>query len=307
MADEVNNALAYYDYTFLEELPKLYREIEDALGLGPKDEPLPSFFRMGSWIGGDRDGHPFVTGEVLRTATALNSEKAFAYYADQIYKLAGELSLDERLIEVSNEVAALAEDAFDDNHHRSGEPYRRALIGITNRLAATQQRIAGETHIRAHGNSNARDVKPYAGPGELISDLDALNRSLIQNGSTRLAKGRLRQLRRAAATFGFHLATVDLRQNSDVHERVVGELFARAGVVPDYAALPEEEKLTALAAELATPRLLASPFSTTRTRSRRSLRSSARPPRCAPATATGSSRTPSSRRPIPCPTCSRWR
>ncbi|UOM33272.1 phosphoenolpyruvate carboxylase [Acuticoccus sp. I52.16.1] len=249
--DEVANALAYYDYTFLEELPNLYNELEDALGLDPAANPLPAFFRMGSWIGGDRDGHPFVNAEILRTATRLNSEKIFDHYERELFQLAGELSLDERLVKVSAEVAELAQMS-DDSPHQASEPYRRALTGIRRRLAATRAALHAP---------NGHDLPdPYAGPDEFRQDLAAIHRSLSANGSERLARGRLRHLRRAADIFGFHLATIDLRQNSDVHERVLEELFAKASVVENYAGLGEDEKIAILSRELGTPRILVSPF-----------------------------------------------
>ncbi|RAI04561.1 phosphoenolpyruvate carboxylase [Acuticoccus sediminis] len=249
--DEVANALAYYDYTFLEELPKLYNMLEDALGADPASEPLPAFFRMGSWIGGDRDGHPFVNAEILRTATRLNSEKIFDYYERELFTLAGELSLDERLVKVSAEVAELAQMS-DDSPHQHSEPYRRALTGIRKRLAATRNALEA---ANGHGVP-----EPYAGPDEFRQDLAAIHRSLSSNGSTGLAGGRLRHLRRAADVFGFHLATIDLRQNSDVHERVLAELFSKASVHENYASLSEDEKIAVLSAELSTPRILVSPF-----------------------------------------------
>ncbi|WP_108661608.1 phosphoenolpyruvate carboxylase [Acuticoccus kandeliae] len=257
VGDEVMNALAYYDYTFLNELPRLYHMLEDALaehGNG-SNEPLPAFFRMGTWIGGDRDGHPFVTADVLDEATTLNSDKILTHYQSELESLAGELSLDERLVSVSNEVAALADDADDSSPHRRGEPYRRALIGVSNRLAATRRALG---HL--NGAAPTSGAHPYPDAAAFQEDLAALHRSLAANGSARLANGRLRQLRRAADIFGFHLATLDLRQNSDVHERVVGELLQKAGVVEDYAGLSEDERIDVLSRELATARLLASPY-----------------------------------------------
>ncbi|MBJ3778314.1 phosphoenolpyruvate carboxylase [Acuticoccus mangrovi] len=256
VGDEVTNALAYYDYVFLDELPRLYHHLEDVLGLGSGDR-LPAFFRMGSWIGGDRDGHPFVTADVLADATHQNSDKIFSYYLRQVDVLANELSLDERLVSVSNAVSSLAHDADDRSPHRLGEPYRRALIGIANRLNATRHRLG-----QLNGATPTGEAAPYPGPDAFRGDLAALHDSLTANGSARLANGRLRQLRRAADIFGFHLATLDLRQNSDVHERVVGELLEKAGVVADYAGLGEDDRLAVLSAELSTPRLLASPFLT---------------------------------------------
>ncbi|ORE94632.1 phosphoenolpyruvate carboxylase [Stappia sp. 22II-S9-Z10] len=249
--DEVVNALAYYDYTFLEELPRLYNMLEDDLGANPAEDPLPAFFRMGSWIGGDRDGHPFVTAEVLKTATGLNSDKIFDHYQRELFSLAGELSLDERLVKVSAEVAEMAALA-DPTPHQASEPYRRALSGVSKRIAATRAAL--------HKPNGHLDPPPYAGPDEFRQDLAAIHRSLSANGSAGLANGRLRHLRRAADIFGFHLATIDLRQNSDVHERVLGELFAKAGVTADYAGLSEDDKIALLSAELGTPRILVSPF-----------------------------------------------
>ncbi|MEM6762697.1 MAG: phosphoenolpyruvate carboxylase, partial [Pseudomonadota bacterium] len=252
--DEVRNALAYYDYTFLKELPLLYAELEHAIDVkGP--DMLPPFFRMGSWIGGDRDGHPLVTADVLTAALTQQSDKILSHYQDEIHTLAGELSLDERLVSVSDDVAKMADEADVRSAHRQGEPYRRALTGIANRLAATRHAFG------LNGDSPPREnAAPYEGIDAFKADLAAVAHSLEANGSAMLAGGRLRQLRRAADVFGFHLATLDLRQNSDVHERVVGELFQKAGVVENYAGLTEEERVTVLSAELSVPRLLASPF-----------------------------------------------
>ena len=261
--DEVNNALAYYDYTFLGELPRLYHDLEEALGRSVNGG-LPPFFRMGSWIGGDRDGHPFVTDEVMETALGMQSEKILSHYIDEVSELAQELSLDERLVSVSNEVAALAHDADDRSPHRQGEPYRRALIGVNNRLEATRRAfdLANGSGGGANGalNKGGNGAKPYPGATAFADDLTAVHRSLSANGSARLADGRLRNLRRAADVFGFHLATLDMRQNSDVHERVVADLLQQAGVEANYLALGEDERVAVLSAELSNPRLLVSPY-----------------------------------------------
>ena len=261
--DEVNNALAYYDYTFLGELPRLYHDLEEALGRSVNGG-LPPFFRMGSWIGGDRDGHPFVTDEVMETALGMQSEKILSHYVDEVSELAQELSLDERLVSVSNEVAALAHDADDRSPHRQGEPYRRALIGVNNRLEATRRAfdLANGSGGGANGalNKGGNGAKPYPGATAFADDLTAVHRSLSANGSARLADGRLRNLRRAADVFGFHLATLDMRQNSDVHERVVADLLQQAGVEANYLALGEDERVAVLSAELSNPRLLVSPY-----------------------------------------------
>lgn len=255
--DEIVNALAYFDFTFLEEVPRLYRTVEDQLVAadGPRgaaDPPLPPFFRMGSWIGGDRDGHPLVDAGTLSSAFDQQSRLAFGHYRDALRALSAELSLDERLVSVSAAVARLADDARDDSRHRRGEPYRRAIHGILARIDAT------EAALRGAGLADAAPA--YDGPDSLAADLAAIDRSLVANGSAALASGRLRTLRHAVDAFGFHLATIDLRQNADVHERTVAELLAAAGVAPAYPALGEAERVALLVRELESPRLLASPY-----------------------------------------------
>jgi len=257
--DEVANGLSYYDYTFLRELPRLYAALEDQLA---STDPawdnfeLPSFLRIGSWIGGDRDGNPFVTAEVLRQALAMQSERAFKFYLDEVHLLGGELSLDARLVTVSNQLKDLAERSPDRSPHRRNEPYRLAVSGIYARLAATK-RAFGQAEASRHAIGEA---PPYAAVAEFVADLSILYRSLMANGSAMLARSRLRSLRRAANTFGFHLAGIDLRQNSEVHERTVGELFEMTCTASNYADLPEAARISLLHEELKTARLLSSPF-----------------------------------------------
>jgi phosphoenolpyruvate carboxylase len=257
VADEVNNGLAYYDYTFLKELPRFYADLERELaGWGMGTAPLPSFLRMGSWIGGDRDGNPFVNAAVLEDALRLQSSKALGYYLSELRLLGAELSLDSRLVDVSPSLAELAARSPDRSAYRRHEPYRRAITGIYARLAATARALDQAEPLRAPVGSAA----PYADSGELLAELTTVANSLVANGSELLAKGRLRDLRRAVDVFGFHLAAIDLRQNSVVHERVVGELLEVAQPGTDYLSLGEEQRVALLLAELATARPLASPF-----------------------------------------------
>jgi phosphoenolpyruvate carboxylase len=251
VVDEINNALSYYDTTFLRELPRLHNRIEDAIGA-----PLPAFLRPGSWIGGDRDGNPFVTAAILVKALDMQSRRAFAWYLDQVHRLGGELSSSELWVPVSDELRALAARSPDRNPHRDDEPYRRAIAGIYARLAATAREL---DHMEAARHAVAA-APPYADCAEFAADLDILDRSLKSNGAELMARGRLRRLRRAVAIFGFHLAPLDLRQNSDVHQCTVHELFETARPGTDYAERSEEGRIALLLAELATPRLLASPY-----------------------------------------------
>jgi phosphoenolpyruvate carboxylase len=251
VADEVETARAYFRDVFLPVLPALYARWERAFGKRP-----PSFVRPGSWIGGDRDGNPFVTADSLRLALARGAETAIGHYLDAVHQIGAELSVSSDLAQVSPEVLALADASGDDSPARADEPYRRALTGIYARLAATYQALAGKPAPRA----TALKADPYAGPEALRRDLRTIAYSLGRDRGVLSRGGALGRLIRAVETFGFHMATLDLRQNSAVHERVVAELLRIAGVAPDYAALNEAARIELLQRELAQPRLLATPF-----------------------------------------------
>jgi phosphoenolpyruvate carboxylase len=160
-----------------------------------------------------------------------------------------------RLVTPSAELSALAEAAGDANPHRQDEPYRQALIGVYARVAETARTLA--LYIAPRAPQAA--LPPYATPAELVADLSTIRASLASHGSALIAAGRLDPLIRAVEVFGFHLAVLDLRQNSDVHESVVGELLARAGAADDYAGLAEADRVALLARELSGARLLFSP------------------------------------------------
>jgi phosphoenolpyruvate carboxylase len=258
VVDEVNNGLAYYDYTFLDELPHFYADLEaelEAQGV-PVNGSLPSFLRIGSWIGGDRDGNPFVDAAVLKEALRLQSARALRHYLDELRELGAELSLDGRLVDVAPSLSELAARSPDRSAYRRHEPYRRAITGIYARLAATA-RVFDHADARHQPVGSA---PAYADSKELLADLTIVANSLVANRSELLAKGRLRDLRRAVDVFGFHLASIDLRQNSDVHERVVGELFEQAQPGTNYLGLDEAARVALLRGEIASPRPLASDF-----------------------------------------------
>jgi phosphoenolpyruvate carboxylase len=231
VSDEIENALSYYHATFLRQIPKMYKALEDAL---PGQE-VGSFFRMGNWIGGDRDGNPNVTAETLRTALKRQSETALRHYLFEVHALGAELSISQMLAPVTPEMIALADRSPDHNAHREDEPYRRALVGIYARLAATLQTLTGTEALR-HA---VVPQDPYASAEEFVADLAVIERSLHSHHAGALVAPRLAPLQRAAQVFGFHLATVDLRQSSDQHEAVIGELLRTARVEADYSALDE--------------------------------------------------------------------
>jgi len=255
--DEVANGLSYYDYTFLRALPLFYADLERLLGATDptwQDVKVPPFLRMGSWIGGDRDGNPFVTADVTRQTLAMQSERAMRFYLAELHQLGGELSLDGRIVRVSDGLKALAASSPDHAVERQEEPYRRAIVGMYARLAAT----AWELDKLEAPHQPVGPAPAYASVKDFRADLEIIFNSLSENGSAALARGHLRALRRAVDVFGFHLASLDLRQNSDVHERVVAELVDAAGL-GDYRAIDESARVALLLCELDNMRPLSSP------------------------------------------------
>ena len=249
VVDEIENGLTFYQYTFLSELPKIYCALEHEFG---GRERLPPFFRMGSWIGGDRDGNPFVTAASLQGAMRRQATVAFEHYLVEVHLLGAELSMSSRLVVPTAELLLLAEKSTDDSAHRQDEPYRRALVGVYARLVATMRGLTGLEPARRADVA----LPPYEHPQDFRNDLDVVATSLATHASGALAAGRLAQLRYAVDIFGFHLASLDLRQNSDVHEVVVAELLAKAGVCTDYASRDEAGRVEVLIRELANPRPL---------------------------------------------------
>jgi phosphoenolpyruvate carboxylase len=257
--DEVENGLSFYDTTFLNELPQLYAGLEDRLQEKTDTAiELPNFMKMGSWIGGDRDGNPFVTAQVLEQTLLMQSKRAFQFYLNQLHTLGAQLSMVSLMVEVSPELKALVMKSPDHSQHRSDEPYRLAISGMYARLAQSYKELFGlEPIIAPSGYALA-----YANAEEFSCDLDVIHHSLVAHGSVKIARGRLRHLRRAINVFGFYLAPLDLRQNSEVHERVVAELFRATNPRMDYLAMNEAQRIKLLTQEIASTRPLSSPYLT---------------------------------------------
>jgi phosphoenolpyruvate carboxylase len=263
VGDEVANGLSYYDQTFLRELPHLYGMLEDRLagiegGGGSRSEELASFVRMGSWIGGDRDGNPFVTADALHEAMRMQNAVAVDFYLRELDRLGAELSISSFRVDTPRELRLLAEQSPDLSEHRRSEPYRLALSAIAARLSAT---VASLGAGRAEP-TRAGEASRYGSANDLKRDLDIIDRALRDSRLGVVADGRLRGLRRAVDCFGFHLAHLDIRQNSDVHERTVAELLEAAAPGTGYLKLPEAERAALLCRELTTQRPLISPFAT---------------------------------------------
>lgn len=257
LTDEIDEALRYYELSLFDVVPAINAELRRELerrwpGKGLLRRPM---LLPGSWIGGDRDGNPFVTAEALRQATGRQAGTALTHHLVELEALRDELSMSDRLVTPTPELYALAEASGDDSAFRADEPYRRALTGMAARLAATARRVAPPESVL----SSQGELSAYAAPEELRADLDVVDASLRSHGAGTLADDRLLRLRESVEVFGFHLCGLDLRQNSAVHAEVVGELLAWAGVCPDYAALDEDARVQLLTGELRLRRPLVRP------------------------------------------------
>ncbi|BEV72559.1 phosphoenolpyruvate carboxylase [Paludibacterium sp. THUN1379] len=252
--DEIKNGVAYHPMTFFSALPKVYERLSQLIAEGWGQAPqLKPFLRVASWIGGDRDGNPNVDADVMHSAITHQAEAAFHHYLDELASLYRELSLSIRHVEVSPAVAALSAVSPDDKVSREEEPYRRALATVQARLANTARRLGVKLHGRWHGDDDYADV------AACLTDLRAIAESLRSHGSASLAEGRLSRLIRTLEVFGFFLMPLDMRQFAGLHQQVVGELFAHAGL-EDYAAADDARRVELLLRELSSPRALVSPF-----------------------------------------------
>lgn len=248
VADEIENALSYYETTFLKEIPKIYAQLEDSL----EGDSVASFLKMGQWIGGDRDGNPNVNAKTLEYAISKQAELVLRHYLTEIHYLGRELSVSALLLKFPKPMRELAAASPDTNEHRQDEPYRRALTGIYSRLAATLKMLTG-TDAARHA---VAPQNPYIYSEEFLSDLKIIEDSLVSQGAKALVDRRLRGLMRAVEVFGFHLATIDLRQSSDMHEAVLAELLNASLIENNYSSLSELDKQTLLLSLLSDPRSL---------------------------------------------------
>ncbi|HUO97342.1 MAG TPA: phosphoenolpyruvate carboxylase [Rhizomicrobium sp.] len=253
VTDEIENAVAVFARTFLTQLPLVKRRIARLYGL---NGAVVSYLKPGSWVGGDRDGNSFVTAETLEYALRRQAEIVLDHYLREVNTLGSELSLADEFVRTSAALKKLAAAPEHTSRHQLDEPYRRALITCYSRLSATRTRLVG----RGPALAPRFEAEAYPRPEDFEADLTAIVDSLKDNGDADLAEGRLLNLREAVGAFGFHLAVMDLRQNSAVHEEVLGELLSTAGAVSSYAGLREPDRVSLLLDELSGPRLLRSPY-----------------------------------------------
>jgi phosphoenolpyruvate carboxylase len=251
--DEVRGGLYYLERSAWQVAPVLYRDLQEAVEhYAPEAaRAVRPYLRFGSWMGGDRDGNPSVTVEVTERTLELHRERVLRLYLDEVVALGRELSVSTRQVGVSTELAASVDQAMaefpalleDPDFPPPSEPYRRKLRVVEERLRRTLDRRPGG----------------YATPAAFVADLRQVGRSLEENRGVRVARGRLQDLVVRAETFGFHFASLDLRQESGVHGRVVAHLLQRAGVVDDYLRLPEPERAALLGRLLQSPPVRAEP------------------------------------------------
>ena len=264
--DEINNLVSAVKRSVLPALVTLYSEWGRDI---PHDGALPNVLKLGSWIGGDRDGHPHVDEITLNYAFKEQARVAFAFYAGQMDKLDTELTVSDEVTPVSDALQELARKSLNTDIHRVDEPYRRTIAHIKQRLARTRAQILGETQ-----NSRASDTAApaYESSKAFVRDLRVIRDSLAAHGGRRLIGTTLKTLMRIARSCGFHLLALDLRQNSDVHERVIAELFTQSSELVDYLGMSESERCSLLFAELSNDRILRWEFGKYSDETRRELR-----------------------------------
>ncbi|SNP36246.1 phosphoenolpyruvate carboxylase [Streptococcus pneumoniae] len=247
VTNEITNAMEYYNSSFLKAVPHLtteYKRLAQAHGLNLKQaKPIT----MGMWIGGDRDGNPFVTAKTLKQSALTQCEVIMNYYDKKIYQLYREFSLSTSIVNVSKQVREMARQSKDNSIYREKELYRRALFDIQSKIQATKTYLIDDEEVGTR----------YETANDFYKDLIAIRDSLLENKGESLISGDFVELLQAVEIFGFYLASIDMRQDSSVYEACVAELLKSAGIHSRYSELSEEEKCDLLLKELEEdPRIL---------------------------------------------------
>lgn len=264
VSDEVENGLFYFQTVLWDLLPQIYRETERALSEHYPEHPwrISPFLRFGSWMGGDRDGNPFVTPQVT-VSTVRQMRGAMLRHligcADALFTdLSQSLHQASVSAAVAERIAAYAAvfPALQISAHHSREPYRQLLSYIRARLERSLEHTLSHTPIWAIDPAPAPAADRYRSSDELLDDLRIIHESLCAHGGGLVADGLLRDVMLKVAIFRLHSATLDIRQHAGRHLDAIDEILRRAGVCPSYAELPEAERVALLSAEIASPRPL---------------------------------------------------
>ena len=253
VSDEVRGGLIHFSSTLADAIPRIYRDLEEAVAefypeASDRAATVPPLLSFGSWIGGDRDGNPFVTPETTVAALELMREQCLRLVEARLEQLAGRLSLSERLTGPAaglEPILGAGGERFPELAQRLAglnpeEPYRRALTFMRERIRATQARAAGA----------------YIEPDELLSDLRRVEASLCQGQGALTAGSDLHDVIRQVEVFGFHFARLDIREHARVHRRALAEIYGALGVCEDYEGLSEDERLALLQEQIADRRPL---------------------------------------------------
>ena len=247
VTNEITNVMEYYNSSFLQAVTNLTEEYKRLAKKHGIDLKNPTPITMGMWIGGDRDGNPYVTSETLRKSALTQCEVIMNYYDTKVANLYREFSLSTGIVKVSEAVQEMAYLSEDNSIYREKELYRRALYYIQTKLKNTKAYFIDQIKTEPH----------YHKIEEFKHDLLAIKQSLLENKSEAMISGEFTELLQAVEVFGFYLASIDMRQDSSVHEACVAELLASAGIVENYSELSEDEKCHVLLNELLyDPRIL---------------------------------------------------
>jgi len=249
--DEAHNIHYYFKEVIFEALIRIYDTFERMIekGYGVDDVKLPPFLSFGSWVGGDRDGNPFVTHDITREVLKMQKSLAIEKHIEKIERLMRQLSSSVKIVPANQELTkAVTKDvkdyAFSRGVHNKQEYYRIFLTEILRRLQDTLRSLHGED-----------EGKPYRDKDEFLKDIYIIDRSLRENNGRRLADSTLKALITQAEVFGFHMASLDIRQNSSMHTRALAEITDKLGIA-SYVDMSGDEKSRWLTGEIRNPRPL---------------------------------------------------
>ncbi|GLI04427.1 phosphoenolpyruvate carboxylase [Paenibacillus tyrfis] len=256
VGDEVKNGLYYFDETLFDVLPQVYQELERCLHKYYPEQSwhVPTFLKFGSWIGGDRDGNPSVTSTVTWETLTMHRELALQKYEELLTDLLKHMSFSKNIVEVTQELLDsiqhdrdIIELPSDEVLPNEKEPYRIKVRYMVEK-------------VRNTAKPNVPAGKKYNNPQQFKEDLLIIERSLRNHYADYIADAYVQKLIRQVELFGFHLASLDVRQHSKEHEAAMTEILAKMSICSDYGALPEEQKIKLLTDILNDPRPITSPY-----------------------------------------------
>ena len=240
VANEITNVLEYYNLSFIKAIAKLMTEYKLLLEENNIELKNETPITMGMWIGGDRDGNPFVTAETLNLSAMKQCELITTYYIEKLNSLYRTFSMSSHVTKGSKELEELANRSSDTSEYREKELYRKAISYIKEKLENTREYLLQDKELE----------DKYFTADEFIDDLTIIEKSLLENKGEILVTGEFEELLNVVKIFGFYLASIDMRQDSSVYEASVAELLSSANIEKDYSSLSEEEKCELLLKQL---------------------------------------------------------